>query len=342
MVLRRFSVFDNDSLVVTQSPSSVLVGNGIINNSNTPVGTRFEYTLGEKRPITVDDNAGSSEVLEDNLPGGHVVVDGNGFVDDGANIEAESFHFVREVAPNGTLIGPEIKITVFSQGGDFTDVWGMGFDIPLRDGATYQKVRGSNNGSAPYADFAPCFGPGTQILCEGGARDVDVIAPGEQVWTRDNGIAPVRWVGRTEVSGAGALAPVAIAAGALGNDTRLLVSPQHRMLITGAVAESLFATDAVLVAAKHLCGMAGVARAPQRRITYTHVMFDSHQIVSANGCLSESFFLSDQSLAGVDRSARDELAALFPSLAAGIAGFGPMAAPPLRAPEAAVLRAHLA
>ena len=51
------------------------------------------------------------------------------------------------------------------------------------------------------------------------------------------------------VAGAGAGAPVLIPAGALGNTRDLLVSQQHRMLVTGWRAELMFGEPEVLVAA---------------------------------------------------------------------------------------------
>lgn len=338
MVLRRFSVFDNEDLVVTSSPNGSLVGNPIINNSNTPIGTQFQYSIGEKRPITVDDQGGDPDILEDDNASGHIVVDGNGFVDDGNPIEAESFHFVREVNSDGDLVGPVIKITVFSQNGQFTNIWGMGFDIPLEDGKTYEKVDGSNNGSSPYSDFAPCFGPGTEILTANGPRSIDTLAVGDSVWTRDNGHQVVRWIGRTTVPGTGALAPIVIAEGALGNDRELVVSPQHKMLISDPAVATHFGLEAALVPAKHLVGLPGVTVEPRKEITYTHILFDSHEIVLANGAFSESFYPGPEAVAGIDKAARDELFTLFPDLRNRDAEYGDLAAAALKGSEATVLR----
>ncbi|MEM7440987.1 MAG: Hint domain-containing protein [Pseudomonadota bacterium] len=341
MVLRRFSVFDNEDLVVTDSPSGVLIGNPIINNSNTPIGTQFQYSIGEKRPITIDDQSGDPDILEDDQPGGHTVVDGNGFVADGNPVEAESFHFVREVAPNGDLVGPVIKITVFSQNGQFTNIWGMGFDIPLEDGKTYEKINGSNNGSSPYSDFAPCFGPGTRILTPNGPRAVENLSRGDKIWTRDSGYQKIRWIGRTTIAGTGSMAPIEIAAGTFGNEDTLVLSPQHRVLITSEQAEVLFGSSEVLVAAKHLVGLPGVTIAPRDEIEYTHIMFDNHEIVLSDGVMTESFFLSEQSVAGLGSEARGELLALFPSLPVEMESWQAPVLPALKAGEAAVLRAGL-
>ena len=48
------------------------------------------------------------------------------------------------------------------------------------------------------------------------------------------------------------MAPVVFAAGAIGNDRELAVSPQHRMLVSGPMAEALYGESEVMVPAKSL------------------------------------------------------------------------------------------
>ena len=71
-------------------------------------------------------------------------------------------------------------------------------------------------------------------------------------------------------------------------------------------------------------------------------MFDSHQIILSNGTLTESFFLSENALAGVNAEQRKELLALFPSLANGLDRFGSSAALTLKKSDATLLRAYMA
>ena len=70
--------------------------------------------------------------------------------------------------------------------------------------------------------------------------------------TLDQGLQLVYWAGQRKVSWCGSMAPIEIAAGALGNWPRLVVSPQHRMLIEGWRAEIYFGQRQVLSAAVHL------------------------------------------------------------------------------------------
>ncbi len=335
MVLRTFVAFDNANFV------DQTTGNGIINNSDTPNGTQFVYTAGSGTNITLDDTSGGSTVFNDDQTGGHQITDGGGLVTNGQVVESESHIFVRALDAFGNQTGPEIDITVFSQGGVTQNVWGFAPNIPLQDGVTYVKTSGSNQGDSNYTDFITCFGPDTQIETAEGPRNVTDIKPGDQVWTLNNGLQPVQWVGHTSVPGTGAFAPVVFAPGAIGNDAELVVSQQHRILLETAAAELLFGEKQVLVAAKHLCGMKGVALRPQADIDYTHLMFDQHQIIRSNGSLTESFFLTENSANAVDLEQKTELEALFPTLKNGIDNFGSTEALVLKANEASTLRAYL-
>lgn len=161
----------------------------------------------------------------------------------------------------------------------------------------------------------PCFTPGTMILTPAGEVPVEDLAPGDLVMTRDDGARSLRWTGRRRVDATGDFAPVRFAAGTIGNSRPLLVSPQHRILITGWQAELACGIAEVFVAAKHLVDGHQITRAAQDSIDYIHLMFDRHQIVTSNGAPTESFFPGDVILEG-DRAIRAELNALFPALEA--------------------------
>lgn len=341
MVLRSFFAFDSDSLVVDSSSNAAIVGNPIINNSSTPNGTVFTYSSGGGTTVTLDDTGGSRNRFEDDDPGDHVITDGGGIVANGAQVEAESIIELRALNSAGDPVGPIITITVFSQGGNFSDVWGFSSDTALQDGVSYIKTGGSNTGTSRYNSFITCFGPGTLIQTPGGDMPIEDITPGQLIWTRDNGDMPVAWVGRTTVSASGAFAPVIFSPGSIGNDAELVVSQEHRIFFTSARAEVLFGQSDVLIAAKHLSGLPGVNIQDRESITYTHLMFDSHQIIRSNGALTESFFLSEHALSAVEDAQRKELLALFPSLDDALSQFGASAALTLRKSDAALLRPYL-
>lgn len=341
MALRSFFAQDSSSLVVASSPRGSIVGNPIINNSDTPDGTVFTYSGGTGTTVTLNDTGGRRNRFEDDREDNHVVTDGGGIVADGTEVEAESHIRVRALDGNGNPTGPEITIYVFSQNGQTSDVWGYASSAQLEGGQSYVKVGGSNTGTARYNDFITCFGDGTLIETAGGPVPVEELAQGQLVWTLDGGLQPIRWLSSAEVPGEGAFAPVVFAPGAIGNSAELVLSQQHRVHIKLPAAEMLFGKAEVLVAAKHLCGLPGVAIREQASVRYHHFMFDRHHIVKSNGVLTESFFLSAGSVAALESGPRRELAALFPDLGRGAAGFGGTAAMTLTGREARLVRSCL-
>jgi len=168
---------------------------------------------------------------------------------------------------------------------------------------------------SPDPPVFPCFAAGTLIETDSGPLPIDVIQPGDLVRTVDNGLQPVRWVGRRTVPGRGPMAPVRIAAGALGNWRELVVSPQHRMLLEDWRAEMYFGQPQVLVAAAHLINGDTIRQVSQPRVTYVHLAFDRHEVIFAEGIPSESLYLGEMATATLSPAERAEIAALFPELA---------------------------
>ncbi len=341
MVLRSFFAIDSENMVVTDSPSAGIIGTPIRNNSDTPNDTVFQYTSGGGTTVTVDDTSGNPDVFEDDQAFGHSITDGGGIVANGTPVESESFIDIRQIDENGVETGPVIRLYVFSQNGVTSDVWGFAASERLIDGASYIKVAGSNAGSSLYSDYVACFAEDTLIETVDGPVPVQQIHAGQQVWTRDNGLQSVLWVGSTSVPATGRFAPVVFAPNTLGNPRELVVSQQHRMMIDASVAELLFGAPRALVAAKFLCGMEGVSIREGGYVSYWHIMFDQHQIVRSEGVLSESFFVNPNSIGALDHPQRAEILSLFPELRGNPDAYGPTAAPILKPHEASVLRSHL-
>lgn len=315
MVARNLLVFDSEALLVTDDSPFRPEGSPIINNSSTPNGTIFEFQSGFGRlDVVVDDNGGDPDIFEDGNPNNHSIIDGGGLVPTGTAVESESIIFLRALDEFGNQTGPEIRLTVFSKGGDFEDVWGFATDDFLVPGIKYVKTAGSNNGDSEYEDFIPCFVAGTMIRTPNGPVAVEDLDEDSLVWTQSNPRARVMWAGTTTAKAEGKLAPVRIAKGALGNTQDLLVSPQHRMLIGGAASELLFSEDAVLIPAIHLVGMEGVTQETGGEVEYVHIMFPQHEVIEANGALTESFFPGEMAMQALGQRTREELLTLFPHL----------------------------
>lgn len=166
----------------------------------------------------------------------------------------------------------------------------------------------------PVSDFGPpCFTRGTKISTLSGEVPVEDLTVGDMVETLDHGLQPIRWIGCSQTNARGDHAPVVFKPGAIGNEVELKVSPQHRILVHGWQAELYFGEAEVLIPAKHLLNGLDIVQEPANKVEYFHILFDRHEVVTANGVLSESFFPGDQILLQ-DRAIRAELLALFPEL----------------------------
>ncbi|MBO9453205.1 Hint domain-containing protein [Tropicibacter sp. R16_0] len=161
----------------------------------------------------------------------------------------------------------------------------------------------------------PCFVAGTRIMTDMGPVPIEELHPGDRIVTRDHGLVPLRWVGGREVPAQGAYAPIRFTAGSLDNDRDLLVSPQHKMLLTGWKAELYFGEPEVLIAAKYLCDDNSVRRdTSMRTVHYLHLLFDRHEVIYAEGCASESLDPAYLAEWPEDDQTSIEIATLFPEL----------------------------
>jgi hypothetical protein len=160
----------------------------------------------------------------------------------------------------------------------------------------------------------PCFVSGTMIATPAGLRAVETLRAGDSILTQDDGPQPLRWAGSRHCTGTADNAPVSFAPAAIGNTTRLMVSPQHRILLSGWKAQLYFGAEEVLVPAKHLVNGTTIRRAPCSKVTYFHLLFDRHQILYSAGAATESLHPGDTMLRDNPRIAA-QITAIFPELA---------------------------
>lgn len=194
------------------------------------------------------------------------------------------------------------------------------FNIPVTslgafgDGAATSNWDFFEVGISDTSFTVVCFAKGTKIRTPEGDKLIETLEVGDMVSTLDRGPQPLRWIGGRTVPAISAFAPVRIKAGALGNTADLLVSPEHRMLISDPRLQLYFDTAQALVAAKDLVNGTTITREEDGCITYMHMLFDNHEIVWAEDCPSEALLVSDKSLAGLTTPACAEILALFPEL----------------------------
>ncbi|MFT6673857.1 MAG: hypothetical protein ACJAVM_000028 [Sulfitobacter sp.] len=191
-----------------------------------------------------------------------------------------------------------------------------------------------------------CFTLGTMIRTPTGLCRIEDLREGDQIQTKDNGAQDIRWIGSRRMTGARLFAmpllrPVRIAAGLFGEDLPdedLVVSPEHRLLIKGAVARDLFNTPEVLVRAKDLINDTTIRVDRRlREVTYVHLLLDRHQVMWANGVETESFHPASASLGALDTGDRARLLAAHPTLEFDPHTYGSFARRHLSASEAAIL-----
>ncbi len=138
----------------------------------------------------------------------------------------------------------------------------------------------------------PCYCPGTLIETERGNEvPIENLVIGDRVMTISGILRPIKWIGRRSYSGRFALGqkhilPVCIRAGALDDNVPrrdLRISPQHAMYLEG-----------VLIEAKNLVnGRSIVQLAEIDQVEYIHLELETHDVLIAEGALSESFIDDD-------------------------------------------------
>jgi Hint domain len=192
-------------------------------------------------------------------------------------------------------------------------------DLPRPDPLHDQ---GLENGPDLRFSTTPCFTLGTLIATPRGEVQAERLRVGDKVVTRDNGIQEIRWVGMNRLDHIALqsnphLNPILIREGAFGDglpERDLMVSPNHRMLVSNSLTALHFDEREVLVAAKHLVSGNGTKSITSFGTTYIHFLFDRHEVLLSNGCWSESFQPEDRSLKGLGNSQRSEIYELFPDL----------------------------
>ena len=206
----------------------------------------------------------------------------------------------------------------------------------------------SGNTNVAYADIPSiiCFTPGTLITTPRGQIPVEMLRVGDLVITADNGLQPIRWIGRKRMTGARLMAypelrPVRIRKNAFGSglpERDMWVSPQHRMLVSSDRVMMDHGEREVLAPAKGLLNDYSITIDYGIRETeYIHILFDEHEIVFANGTPTESFHPGHTSMSAIEDAARTELFEIFPELQQDPTRYGPSARLSLRPHEAQML-----
>ncbi|MBM1687946.1 Hint domain-containing protein [Sulfitobacter geojensis] len=164
----------------------------------------------------------------------------------------------------------------------------------LRSGVEYRLVGiDTDTARQKFAQVAcVSFTRGTHItLSSGEQRLIENLNIGDRVLTRDDGVQAVRWIGQTTVRAVGDFAPIKIGAGTLNNEHDLIVSPDHRLFIYQRSDEVGAGRAEILVKARHLVNGSSVTVMDGGFVDYFQLLFDSHQIVYAEGIAAETMLI---------------------------------------------------
>ena len=165
-----------------------------------------------------------------------------------------------------------------------------------------------------------CFVKGTHIETIHGQMPVEQLKSGMMIKT-PKGHNKLKTCYKSKLDSIDLVNPkllsVRIQKGALGDGlpTRnLLVSRQHRMLVRSKICRRMFGTDEVLVPAIRLTELDYVEIEDATEVEYYHLIFDTHEIIFAEGSPTESFFMGPVALQTLPPEARQEMEALFPEI----------------------------
>lgn len=190
-------------------------------------------------------------------------------------------------------------------------------------GYTLVTVDRDTAGARLAASAMVAFLRGTRITMADGLQvPIEDLKPGDRVLTRDSGPQAVRWIGMQTLRASGAFAPITIAPGTLNNTAELVVSPNHRLFIYQRVDALGAGRKEILVKAGLLVNGTTVTQNPGGFVDYFQILFDSHEIIYAEGIAAESLF--------VDVATRPALPAAVARLAPDAAGTGALGAHELR------------
>jgi len=203
--------------------------------------------------------------------GGGIDLPGFAFVSGGSTADLDSITDVLTVTEGVGVITEALS-------GDYT-------------GQFFHASPDAGTGTLITVDGTPCYCRGTRILTFHGEVAVEDLRIGDPIVTHKGETRRIRWIGRRSYAGRFAagnreILPVLIRAGALAQGTPrrdLYVSPLHAMYL-----------DDVLIPAGALVNGTSIVQAGSvDQVEYFHLELDSHDIILAEGALSETFVDDD-------------------------------------------------
>lgn len=293
-------------------------GEAVTNASDSAVGDTYFFSHSATSYDLVVNDAGhghhnSSHTFQDNVPGQTV----------GAGSEIGTLGEGLELESRLTFMGSDgatVEVLIINNTNEGSYDWSGEYFLPLTPltpGVEYTLIKADvNPGEFRYADYTcVCFARGTAIrMADGREVLIEDLVEGDMVLTRDNGAQAVRWIGGRTARAFGHLAPIVIRKDALGNHSDLIVSQQHRMLLSDWRAEVMLGSHEVLVKARDLVNGDTIYRREGGVVEYFHILFDTHEVIYSEGIPSESLHINATTLDSLAEESRAEIIELFPEI----------------------------
>jgi hypothetical protein len=157
------------------------------------------------------------------------------------------------------------------------------------------KFTSLNGGSTAFmgldsitAESITCFLGDVLVETADGKKEVQDLVPGDSLVTADGGRTTVRWIGKqpinTMFSDPKKVNPVLISAGSISEgipSRNLVVSPDHAIAIEGVLYNASALINGVTIGQ--------LAHMPRGGFVYYHIETDTHELILAEDCLTETF-----------------------------------------------------
>ncbi len=306
------------------------------NISGIGVGSNASLTAGSNGGLNDLDNTGGGAIVTDaaalieeiNSPPPNVDVDSVTitFTYDDPNTPGATLTYTETYvvgAANSPLLPTPTGYAINAQMIDLEPDPIDGTDVNVQITTTFDNGQSTISTSSIIVPAVPCFSFDTKIVTNMGEISAGTLNPNNQILTLDHGFQPIRWIGLRKVTASmmqtnPKLRPVRIRAGSLGPaqpSRDMLVSRQHRVLVKSQVAQRMFDTSEVLVAAIRLVGLPGIEIAEDiQHVTYVHFLLDQHEIVVSDGAYTESLYIGALAQAVLPKPVIEEISTLFPEL----------------------------
>ncbi len=201
----------------------------------------------------------------------------------GDDIQIDGF-----VETSGTYWHDILTLHGTDAGGHSTTVT---LDMPGLAASNFAVAVAAGTTTISYAtaqtEIVACYARGTLISTGAGEVAVEDLAIGDRVTTASGALRAIKWIGKRAyggrfVIGRRDILPIRIKAGALDENIPrrdLSVSPHHAMYF-----------DGVLIEARDLVNDVSIVQAVRiDEVEYFHIELDTHDIIVAEGALSETF-----------------------------------------------------